>query len=456
MCPRGQRKRKFSLTRDCARMQALPQSIGTEATAIHPLPAAEYRPKYPVWKVDTQSRESKILPTGFLGCLHLKPMNLLFKITACLAPLSAVAQLEVTAVNQLPLTRASQTIELPAKELAALKAKSLNLIHVKDSSGKELICQAIDHDGDALRSFDAVLFQADFAAGETKKFSVTVGPKQVYQKEHYKAFGRFVRERFDDFAWENDCIAHRTYGNALETWQGEPLTSSTIDIWSKRVPRMVINDWYLADDYHVDHGEGADYYSAGLSRGCGGSGLWANDKLWVSKNFIHSEVLANGPIRVLFELEYAPFAVGGVSVSETKRISLDAGQQFDRFESHYKVAGPSVALTTAIGLKKSASEMLESNPAQGWLVKWEKVEKDGGNQGLAVITGAQNFEKQLEDPLNQLVLAKVDATNVVTYWAGFCWDKAGRFTDADSWTKHVSEFAQGINSPVEVKVASSK
>jgi len=133
---------------------------------------------------------------------------------------------------------------------------------VKDSAGKELICQAIDNDGDEIREFDAVIFQADFAANETKTFTLSVGPKQVFAKDQYKAFGRFVRERFDDFAWENDLIAHRTYGKALETWKGEPLTSSTIDIWSKRTPKMVINDWYLADDYHVDHGEGADYYSA--------------------------------------------------------------------------------------------------------------------------------------------------------------------------------------------------
>jgi len=388
-------------------------------------------------------------------------MNPLLKTTACFAfasipLLGAAAQLEVTAVNKLALARASQTIEVPAKDLVVLGAKSLNLIHVKDSAGKELICQAIDNDGDALRTFDAVLFQADFAAAETKTFTLTVGAKQVYQKELYKAFGRFVRERFDDFAWENDRIAHRTYGKALETWQGEPLTSSTIDIWSKRVPRMVINDWYLADDYHADHGEGADYYSAGPSRGCGGDGLWADDKLWVSKNFISSNVLANGPIRVLFELGYAPFDVNGASVSETKRISLDAGQQFDRFESHYSMTGPPVALTAAIGLKKAPAETVESNPAQGWLVKWEKVEKGGGNQGLAVITGAGNFVKQAEDPLNQLVLSKVDAGNVATYWAGFCWDKAGQFTDLEAWKKHVGEFAHGLTSPVEVKVTATK
>ncbi|MEY3897993.1 MAG: hypothetical protein RLZZ214_3514 [Verrucomicrobiota bacterium] len=373
-------------------------------------------------------------------------------ITALIAfpAISQAAQLQVTATNKLPLARASQTIEIPAADLAPLAAKTLNLIHVKDSAGRELVCQALDTNGDELRAFDAVIFQADFAAVETKTFTLSVGTKQLYPKEEYKAFGRFVRERFDDFTWENDLIAHRTYGHALETWKGEPLTSSTIDIWSKRTPRMVVSDWYLADDYHVDHGEGADFYSAGLSRGCGGSGLWADDKLWVSKNFVSSNVLANGPIRVLFELEYAPFPVAGGELSESKRISLDAGQQFDQFQSRYKFVQP-VAPTVAAGLKKVAGETVAVDAAQGWLAKWEKMEKNAGHQGLAVIASPGRFDKHVEDPLNQLVLFKPDPTHVTTYWAGFCWDKAGRFTDAAAWTRHVGEFAQGLASPLEIQ-----
>lgn len=391
-------------------------------------------------------------------------MNSFFKNTQLLAMVASpiiagAAQLEVRAVNRLPLARSSQTLEISAADLAPLKAKSLNLVHVQDAAGHELTCQAIDTDCDALRAFDAVIFQADFSASETKTFTVTVGKKQIYAKEQYKAFGRFVRERFDDFAWENDRIAHRTYGLALETWKGEPLSSSTIDVWSKRTPRMVVNDWYLADDYHADHGEGADFYSAGLSRGCGGSGLWAADRLWVSRNFTSSNVLANGPIRVLFELEYAPFSVNGVEVGETKRISLDAGHQFDRFESRYhsgRSSGKILDLTVAIGLKKVQGEKVEENAKDGWLSKWEKVEKGAGNQGLAVISGPENFVKHLRDPLNELVLTKASGSQVAVYWAGFCWDKAGYFTDAEAWSRHVSEYAQGLASPIEVRTRLSE
>ena len=391
----------------------------------------------------------------------MKSNNCFFILGALLVlPASAqAASLTVTAANKLNFARASQTIELTAEQLGPIGVRDLNSVHVKDAAGKELVVQAVDTDFDTYRRPDIVIFQADFAANESKTFTVTSGSKQVYSKEQYKAFGRFNRERFDDFVWENDRIAHRTYGKALESWEGEPLSSSTIDIWSKRTPRMVVNDWYLTDDYHSDRGDGADFYSAGLSRGCGGNGLWAADRLWTSRNFVNSRMLANGPIRVMFELEYAPFEVNGISVSEVKRISLDGGSQLDRFQSTYKQftrTGQSQKLTMAVGLKKVAGEKLDANAGLGWLTKWEKVEKNGGEQGLAIIIGSKSFEKQTDDKLNQLMLAQVPENGVATYWAGFCWDKAGQIASADAWKKYVDEFAQGLQSPIQVSVAESR
>jgi Domain of unknown function (DUF4861) len=367
---------------------------------------------------------------------------------------AATNQLTVKAANRLQFARPRQTIELSLKQLAPLGEKELDKIHVRDAPGKELLCQAVDTDGDYAP--DVVIFQTDFAPGESKTFTVTTGKKQAYTKDQYKAFGRFVRERFDDFAWENDRIAHRTYGKALETWQNEPLSSSTIDIWSKRTSRMVINDWYMTDNYHSDAGEGADFYSAGLSRGDGGSGLWAADKLWVSRNFVQSRVLANGPIRVMFELTYEPFDVNGVSVSEVKRITLDAGQNLDHYQSFYKpFTRPEkpMTLTAGIGLKTVKGEKTELNAERGWLVKWEPMEKNAGNQGLAIVFDPKLFEKTTEDKLNLLVLQKVPDDDRLSYWAGFYWDKSGQFADYAAWTSYVDQFSRGLASPIELSVS---
>jgi hypothetical protein len=154
-------------------------------------------------------------------------------------------------------------------------------------------------------------------------------------------------------------------------------------------------------------------------------------------------------------LEYAPFQVDNISVSEVKRITLDAGSQLDRFQSFYKQftrPGQTQKLTAGIGLKKTAGEQVEANAERGWLLKWEKVEKNAGNQGLAIIVDPKTFEKQTEDKLNHHILAKVSEV-WTTYWAGFCWDKAGQLTDAAAWQKYVDEFAQGTQSPIEVSVS---
>ena len=362
------------------------------------------------------------------------------------------AGVTVTAVNKLKIARQSETIELSAEALAPLGEKDLMKIHVRDGAGKEVLAQAVDTDYDDYHKPDMLIFQADFGPNETKTFTLTAGPKREYTKEDFRAYGRFVRERFDDFAWENDRIAHRTYGKALITWKGEPLTSSAIDIWSKRTSKLVINDWYMVDNYHADHGEGVDAYSAGPTRGCGGSGIWSNGQLYIPTNFVDSRVLTNGPIRVMFELVYEPFDVNGVKVSQVLRVSLDAGNQLDRFQVSSQAAAGSEPLALAIGLKKVKDAQKEFNQARGWLTIWEPVEKKLGMQGLAVVVEPSTVDKLAEDKLNNLVVLKPGVATAMTYWAGFAWDRAGQITSAESWKTYVDQFAERLRSPIEVGI----
>jgi Domain of unknown function (DUF4861) len=229
------------------------------------------------------------------------------------------------------------------------------------------------------------------------------------------------------------------------------MTSSSIDVWSKRVTRMVIDEWYMADNYHADTGEGMDDYSAGATCGNGGDGLWAADKLWQPVNFVNSRVLANGPIRVLFELDYEAFDANGTPVSETRRISLDAGQNLDHYQVTYKSASPR-ELTSGLGLKKVAGDQKDFNAERGTLTVWEKMEKGAGMQGIALVVDPKKLGKQAEDAKNNLLLVSAAPHNSVTYWAGFYWDKSGQFADYAAWKKYVDEFAQGVAAPIQVTV----
>ena len=266
----------------------------------------------------------------------------------------------VEVINTLAHERPSETISISAGDLKqALAVDDLRTVRVRDEkTAADLLTQAIDTNDDG--TFDELIFQADFAPRETRRFTLSVGERRIARKDEYRAYGRFNRERRDDFAWENDRVAHRMYGAALETWKQEPLTSSGLDVWVKRTPRLVINDWYMVDDYHRDTGEGADLYSVGRTRGCGGSGLWVDGKLYSAANFRNSRVLANGPLRVMFELMYEPFDAAGSKVTEMKRITLDAGHHLNRVEIVSEGGPPNAAL--AAGIRKNPGSLRADHP----------------------------------------------------------------------------------------------
>ena len=373
---------------------------------------------------------------------------------AAVSPAAAASSSATVMVkNPIDLARSSETIVLDAAELRRiLGVDDVRRVHVRDPrSSQDLLIQAVDLNDDGTQ--DQLLFQTDIGPSETRKFVLTVGEIQVAAREQFKAYGRFVRERHDDFAWENDRIAHRMYGAALETWAQEPLTSSAVDVWSKRTRKLVINDWYMVDDYHHDHGEGADLYSAGSSRGCVGDGLWAGGQLYPSANFRDSRVLANGPIRVMFGLVYPAWQVGGVRVSMVKRITLDAGQNLDRFESHYTVESGSGELIEAIGIRKTPAVQLAFSRERGTLRAWEALKGDDGQLGCAVIVDPASVIGNKEDSKNYLVTAKLPPDKVAIYYAGFGWNKSGDFKGPAEWDRYVAQFAIRLRSPLQVSLA---
>lgn len=357
----------------------------------------------------------------------------------------------VTVRNSIDLARTNETIVLSATEVMTLLAvDDVRKVHVLDGQN-DILAQAVDLNDDG--KFEQLIFQTDIGPNATRTFSLVAGERQTPKVSDFKAYGRFVRERRDDFAWENERIAHRMYGAALETWAQEPLTSSTVDVWTKRVRRLIINDWYMVDDYHRENGTGGDFYSAGKSRGCGGNGLWINGTLYPSTNFRDSRLLANGPIRVMFELTYQSWNAGGVKVSEVKRITLDAGQNLDRFESVYQIDGTPGNLAFAAGIKKQPGSEVVTSKDTGIMRVWEPVQvKGNGNLGLAVVIDPSQVVTFTEGDGNYLVVANVPANRTVSYYAGFGWDKSGDFAGVADWDAYLGQFVRRLKAPLEVKV----
>jgi hypothetical protein len=368
---------------------------------------------------------------------------------AQVAETAAVTTLRIAVHNELALARRSETVELPVASVSGLATgDALARLHVFDAAtGKEVLAQVVDSDGDG--GANLVVFQADFAPNERRGFDVKLGEKRVYRREDFSVYGRFVRERYDDFAWENDRTAHRMYGAALETWDKEPLTSSTVDVWLKRTRRLVINDWYMVDDYHRDTGEGADFYSAGRSRGCGGSGLWQEGRLILSKNFRTSRVLAAGPIRLVFELVYPVWDTAGIR-EETKRITLDAGQNLSRFESRYVFDGAHPD-AFAVGIKKQPKTEHRAERAEGWMRTWEPV-KDAGSFGCGIVVDPASIRDLTEGDGNHLLVGGLREGQTASYYAGAGWDRSGDFKTVADWDRYLEDWSLRRRSPLRLEV----
>ncbi len=183
-------------------------------------------------------------------------------------------------------------------------------------------------------------------------------PVEVYQAANLlfqndttpQSYVRFEPRRVDDVAWENDRIAFRAYGPALDNGS----VDSGIDLWFKRVPYPIVRKWYEKEfsdtgNYHKDTGEGMDAYSVGLSSGCGGSGLWIDDQLVKSGMYKKFELHWSNRKTARFKLYYEYPG----DIVEEKTYTIHRGEDVCHVESRFLDKNSEAALNhlkIAVGL----------------------------------------------------------------------------------------------------------
>ncbi|MFL9843458.1 DUF4861 family protein [Flavobacterium rhizosphaerae] len=386
-------------------------------------------------------------------------------IIAALLPLllagcgKTVTDLNISVKNELGFDR-QEIVALNHQQLAdILKDNSENTLRIrKQGTSEYLPIQWIDYDGDGKN--DELLFQAKVPANSSVYYDIIADSTIAVPESKQVAYSRFVPERTDDYTWENDKIAFRTYGptgqkEALEGVAGSTL-SSGIDLWLKRVNYPIINKWYsnhvkTPGYYHIDHGEGYDPYHVGGSRGTGGIGIWENDSLMVSQNYTGYKTISSGPLRTVFELSYASWSP--YYVHETKRISLDIGANFSKFEITLKAEKPVPNYTVGISLHENKGES-KIKQEKGWFRHWEQIDDSHVGEGIVIAPGdiekAFAFKSEVPDQSNLLIVAK--PTQKLIYYAGFAWDKSGQIQTVEDWDVILDQQAQVLKSPLKVSL----
>ena len=275
-----------------------------------------------------------------------------------------------------------------------------------------------------------------------------------------RAYARLVPERKDDLAWENDKVAFRVYGPALRSAPED----SGIDVWCKRVARPVLDKWVFQDrsagiSYHQDHGEGLDAYHVGDTRGCGGLGLWIDDKLVTAGTYLSAEILWTGPEVAEFHTLYQyPVKLAGKNLLEYRVTRLRLGERLSDITSTFSTtpnqrfknpnAGIKLPYEIAIGLNtqdQAASMTLDGG--NGILAVYEPLA--GNNFGTGVLVDPASVVRTArlaatDKPgknAHALIIVRPDDQGRIAYRSGFAWAADGDITTEQAWLNYLKSKA---------------
>ena len=385
----------------------------------------------------------------------------------------------VTVTNPLAMERSNEMVEVSMETVTdRLGLADTAQIVVLNADGQQVPYQ-ITYDG-------KVIFPAAIAAGGTATYTIQTGTPEAFD---VKACGRCYPERMDDMAWENDLVAFRAYGPALQA-KGE--RGFGYDLFTKRdTSEPILEGMYAKEtdketraklkelkktepekaagllkelSYHIDHGHGMDCYAVGPTLGAGVAALMVDDSIIYPWCYKSQEILDNGPLRFTVRLEFNPLTVKGDStVVETRLITLDAGSHLNKTAVSYSNLKETLPIVTGIVLHEPDGAVV-ADAANGYITYVDPTTgPDNGKIfiGAAVPTVVKDAktvlfsekEKKERNNADGHVLAVSDyepGSEYVYYW-GFAWDRADIKTAA-AWNQYMADFAQKVRNPLTVKV----
>lgn len=380
--------------------------------------------------------------------------------------------IEVTVSNPSAIARSNEITEISMDAVAKLNGEPFV---ISDNNGSQIPYQ-ITYD-------NKIIFPVDVNANSSVTYKIMPGtPEDVA----IVTCGNFYPERVDDIAWENDRIAFRTYGPALQA-TGEQAFG--YDIWVKRVSEPVVDMRYKTElnpdtrakiaelrktdkkaaqelansiSYHIDHGNGLDYYKVGPTLGAGTSALLANDSIVYPYCYKDYEILDNGPLRFTVKLVYNPLKVkDNDNVIETRLLSLDAGSQMNKITLSFTNLNEATPIVTGIVLHDPSMDY-QADASKGYIAYADPENSLDGQiyvgavfpeklNDAKAVTFSDDEKKQRGTDGHVLAYATYAPGSKYTYYTGAGWSKWG-FRNSAEWFKYVQDYAQKIKQPLQVTV----
>lgn len=344
--------------------------------------------------------------------------------------------------NDADIDRKQEMVEVARTDIEAIMGDEPFVL--LNSSGEEVPYQ-VTYD-------DKVIFAVDIKAHGSTGIEIVAGEPSAVDTV---VCGAFYPERKDDLAWENDRMAYRAYGPALQA-AGEHAYG--YDIWTKSIAEPVVARRYheaftMDKNFHEDHGDGMDVYTVGPTLGGGTAALIDSvGHIVYPWCFSTYEILDNGPLRFSVKLSYP--------TGETRLISLDKGE----FLNHTRVSfaeTPYKRIGAGIVIHSQNPNGYEASPEQGYIAYADLTDDSNAGNGVIYIgvvpVAAASMCVDLYDSPRGDAIGHILAKQAYTagewyeYYWGSGWSK-GFMPDWQAWKEYLSNFNTRLQHPITITI----
>ncbi len=320
---------------------------------------------------------------------------------------------------------------------------------VVDADGTILPSQADDPDGDSIK--DTIAFQVTLAPGETREVTIRYGDQDT-QQPYPKRAAAYAGEKFH-FSWESDLAAFRTYFGKM-------------DVFGKTQPCLFMRDmeepWVNTHDMHA---MGMDILSVGATSGLGGMNVWHDGKPYQADSYgaegdrtirsePHFRILANGPVRVLAEIDQPHWQVGDREFHATLYVEIWSGHRHSTLRATIKSLdgkpfdfGPGM---TVVGEKGY------TDPENRIIWCWGDQGINAGEIGLGVLYPSESLVGVEEGDGELLVRYKSNGHSTIETVTAGGWTRDYRFTDSEDWAAFLRDLRTEIETPVKVEILGTR
>ena len=350
--------------------------------------------------------------------------------------------MKVSVSNTSEMDRTAETVELDFGNIVASHPEiTAENVVITDAAGVQIPSQVYTEDYGMVK----LIFQADVPAGQTVEYTIKADEREAYDT---LVFSRYVPERLDDYAYENNRIAGRVYGPALS----DPRTLGP-DIWLKRVESLVVDKRYELNDYHHDHGDGMDCYKVANTLGGGALAPYEDEKIVLGDNYETYNRICNGPIRTKVVFTYKPFKADGNTVTLKRELTVDANTNFIKISNWFNA--PVEELPVVLGAV--LHDVIDREDGDHYIAFTEKASDSAdpeadGNISVGLVVDAAEDAVEVGTMDGHAVLKyTVTPGKRADVWTGSGWSKGG-IESPEAWNKIVKDFAYAQAHPLEVTV----